>query len=50
VLVLVVLLVLEARWHQLDRVCVSASFRLLSAAGLAEMCFVRHLLARRARF
>jgi hypothetical protein len=38
VLVLVVVLVLEARWHQLDRVCLSASFRLLCRPPVLRRC------------
>ena len=38
VLVLVVVLVLEAPWHQLDRVCASASFRLLCRPPVLRRC------------
>jgi hypothetical protein len=36
--VLVVVLVLEAPWHQLDRVCASASFRLLCRPPVLRRC------------
>ena len=35
---IVLVLVLEARWHQLDRVCAPASFRLLCRPPVLRRC------------